>query len=178
MNKDERFKNDVIIKIHGGGTGLYLFLSITIFFWIFFAGTLNNEIKTKGLQINYEFIKGFLACVGLCGVFSAYTFTFWKFNFIELRNDRLIASVLDRSGVWNRSKRTILPKFIKTNILFEDIKLASFIKSGFMFFIKIIGIDSKEYLIDVKWFSKASCLRLFQELGKKGVKVDIEHGTI
>jgi hypothetical protein len=181
MNENEHSKNGAPLKIHAGGTGMNLFLSITIFFWVGFLWVIKDKTHVLGERITYDsFIKDFVAGLGLCIFFSIISFVYWKFNFIELKSDRIIASVLDRSGAWNRSKATILPKFIKTNIALEDIKTVSLKKTGFILPIifKIIDNNNKTYSIDTKPFSKISCWRFIKELETKGIKVDIEKGAI
>jgi hypothetical protein len=179
MSENERSKNGVPLKIHAGGTGMALFLSIAIFFWVGFLWVIKDKMHVLGERITYDsFIKDFVAGLGLCIFFSIIPFVYWKFNFIELKSDRIIASVLDRSGAWNRSKATILPKFIKTNIALEDIKTISLKNAVFMYPIILIDKNNKTFRIDTKPFSKVSCLRLIKELETKGIKVDIEKGAI
>jgi hypothetical protein len=181
MNENELSKNEVTLKIHAGGTGLVLFLSISLFFWVGFLWVIKDKIHVLGERTTYDsFIKDFVAGLGLCIFFSIIPFVYWKFNFIELKSNRLIASVLDRSGVWNRSKASIWPKFIKTNIALGEIKTVSLNKTGFTrpIVFEIIDKNNKTYHIDTKPFSKVSCCRFIKELEKKGIAVDVEIGAI
>jgi hypothetical protein len=174
-------KNEVTLKFHAGGTGMVLFLSITVFFWLGILWVTKDKIQALGSHIAYDsFVKDLIAGLALCVFFSVYTFIYWKLNFIELRTDKLTASVLDRSGVWDRSKATIWPKFIKTNIALGDIKTISLNKTGFTrpIVFEIIDKNNKTYHIDTKPFSKVSCWRFIKELEKKGIAVDVEIGVI
>ena len=168
-------KNEATLKIHAGGTGMVLFLSITIFFWLGLLWSFKDKIQALGADITYySFVKDLIAGLALCVFFSVYSFIYWKFNFIELTSDRLIASVSDRS------KRSIWPKFVKTNIAFSDIKAVSLNKIGVLLptVFKIIDKNNKTHHIDTKPFSKVSCWRLIKELERRVIPVEIEKGAI
>lgn len=158
-----------------------LFLSITVFFWLSFLWVMKDKIQVLGLHITYSsFIKDLIVGLTLCSFLSVYTFIYWKFNFIEIGNDKLIASVLDRSGIWDRSKASIWPKFIKTNMALGDIKKVSLNKTGFTrpIVFEIIDKSNIKYHIDTKPFSKSSGWRFIKELEKKGITVNVEIGAI
>jgi len=163
-------------EIHGGGTGLVVMSAFTALFWLGFIFDF-AQIVTEEFDL-----KKTVTLVGftlVCLYFSVFVFRFWKSNFIKIESVALIISVMDRERL--RRKRQIWPRFNKQSIRLEDIETVSLNKPASLFLAPALMIkrrNNKPYYVDTKPFSKSAFWKLFKELEKRGIKVQVTVGAI
>jgi len=165
--------NEDVFKINAGGTGLWLFFSITIFIVVVFLKWLRKNLGAMPFGSIFDDILLWALCfIG----FSIFTFLYWKLQFIEIRNDQLIAKFGDRAN------QTRWPKFITVRVELKNIEQVSLERGGmFCLILKIIEKKNdvqNTYFVDTKPFSRAGFKRLISELEKRGIAVEIVKGAI
>jgi hypothetical protein len=166
-------KNTFIIR--SGGIGVILLSFLTIFLWFIFFIALKEISQKQLIEGQTKFIIGLTVYLLLCIYISIITYKYLACNFVELGEDELRISVSDYMNF-----RRSWPKYNKQTIKMNDIESVHLVSMG-KFLPPELMIKRKSgepYNINTKPFTKSALFKLFKEFEKRGIKVEIEIGTI
>jgi len=160
-------------RIYGSGTGLVVLSVSAGFLWLILIFC-TKDIFLTGLDLKKAVIwsGGVLLCI--YGTILA--FKFWKCNFIKIENGELLISVLKRKPIpadW--------PKYNKESVRLDNIEFVLLKKPANLISAPSLMVkrkSGKPYYVDTKPFSRAAFWRLFKELEKRGIEVQITTGAI